>query len=137
MSLVEALVAIAVLSMISVSVLGLVITTLHLDKLARDRSVATSLARGRVEMITAQDFEVAADYADYQLPEETATTTPPTLTSDYGTIPDYPDFKRVVVLRYDTPVTGMLTVEATVSWQHLNSGEKTHEMITYLHPQLE
>ena len=136
LSLIESLVSIAVLSMVAISVLGLIVTTLHLDKLAKDRSTATSIARDRVEQVTSQPFDQT--YTDYQLADETDLGgTPGTLRSDYGDMADYPYFKRDVVFRYDTPVTGMLTLETHVSWAHINDGERTHTMITYLHPQLE
>ncbi len=138
MTLIESLVSLGILSVISISLLTLIVTSLHLDKLAQERSIATSLARARVEELTSQRFRPSGDYALYQLTEETVTaTSPPTFTADYGDIQDFPHFKRVVVLSYDTPVTGMLKVSAQVSWNHINQGERTHEMITYLHPELE
>jgi len=138
MTLIESLVSLGILSVIAISLLTLVITSLHLDKLAQERSIATSLARGRVEQLTSMRFQPSADYANYQRLDETLTsTTPPTFTADYGDIKDFQHYKRVVVLSYDTPVTGMLKVSAQVSWNHINQGERTHEMITYLHPELE
>ena len=58
-------------------------------------------------------------------------------TADYGNITGYPDYRRVVTLTYNTPVAGMLKVESTVSWQNVHQGEKSHVMISYLHPDLE
>jgi len=137
MTLVEVLVSLVVLSMVSLSLISGLIMAMNLGKLARQRSVATVLASGRVHHILALPFQTAANFAGYQLPEETAAAGPPiVLTSDYGQIPDHPDFKRVVVLTYDVPVAGLLTVESTVSWQNNVEGERSHRMVAFVDPGL-
>jgi len=138
LTLVEVLVSLAVLAFISLSVMSMLSSSLHLDKLAQERSVATSLASERLGQITAMEYQPIADFANYALPEETAAAgPPPTLTSDYGQIPDYPDYRRVVELRFDAPVAGMLTIRSSVSWRHVSQGERTHTLITFVHPSLE
>ena len=138
LTLVEVLVSLAVLAFISLSVMSMLSSSLHLDKLAQERSVATSLASERIGQISAMPYQKSTDYAEYALPEEaSAAGPPPTLTTDYEQIPGYPDFRRVVELRYETPVSGMLTVRATVSWIHVGHEEREHTMITFLHPGLE
>lgn len=137
-TLVEVLVAVALLAFLVLGVMALLTTVVHQNKLAQQRSVATALASERISKLMAQPFRTAAAYAAYRLPDETASAGPPsTLTSDYGSIPGFPTFKRVVMLSYDVPVPGMLRVEAKVYWKDRQQGEKTHEMVTYLHPGLE
>ena len=137
MTLVEVLVSLVVLAVISLSLISALTMAMNQGKLARQRSVATVLASARVQHILSLPFQTAANFAGYKLPEETAAAGPPiVLSTDYGQIPDHPDFKRVVVLTYDVPIAGLLTVESTVSWQHIVEGERSHQMVTYLDPGL-
>ena len=143
LTLVEVLVSLAVPAFIALSLMSMLSTSMHLDKLAQERSIATSLASERVMLFNSQRYQVAEDYANYRLTEETAVAadadagTPATFTSDYGEVPDYPNFKRVVELYYDVPKAGMLKIETTVSWTHLTQGERGHTMIAFLHHALE
>jgi len=138
LTLIEVLVGLVVLAIISMSLLSLLSTSTHLGQLAQDRSVATALASERIHRIMSVPLLAASDYALYGMPDELAAAGPPaTLTSDYGAIADLPNFKRVVVLTYDTPGPGMLTIETTVSWLHFGQGERSHVMVAYLHPGLD
>lgn len=137
-TLVEALVSVALLGFVAMGVMGLLSTVIRQNKLAKERSTATALASERLNEITAQPFRASVDYLRYKLPEESATPGPPaTLTTDYGQLPGFPDFRRVVTLTYDVPVAGMLRVQTEVFWQNRQQGVKSHEMVTYLHPALE
>jgi prepilin-type N-terminal cleavage/methylation domain-containing protein len=137
-TLVEVLVAVALLAFLVLGVMALLTTVVHQNKLAQERSVATALASERISRLMSQPFRAASAYLGYKLPEEVALAGPPsTLTADYGTIPGFPEFRRVVTLSYDVPATGMLRVEAKVYWKDRQQGEKNHEMVTYLHPGLE
>lgn len=133
MSLVEIMVSLAILSFLALSMISMFSSAAHLDKLAQERSVATSLASERIMQISSQPFASAANYTRYKRPEETAAAGPPaTLTTGYGAIPDYPDYKRVVQLTYNVPTAGMLKVKTTVTWDHIGQGERSHEMITFI-----
>jgi len=143
LTLVEVLVSLAVLAFIALSLMSMLSTSVHLNKLAQERSIATSLASERIMQFNSIEFQVPEDYTEYQLPEETPAVgdvdadLPWTFTSDYGVVPSYPEYKRVVEMWYDTPAAGMLTIETTVSWTHLTQGERSHTMIAFLHPDLE
>ncbi len=138
LSMVELLVSLLLLAVVTLSILSMVTVSVHLNQLAKERTIATSLASERIQQIAARPYQAAADYLTYKLSEETASAGPPrTFTADYGSIPQYPGFKRVVELYYDVPYAGTLAVETRVSWTHVSKGEKTHEMITYFHPRLE
>ena len=69
MSLVEVMVSLAILSFLALSMISMFTTAAHLDKLAEERSVATSLASGRVMQIAALQYAAPADCANYLLPE--------------------------------------------------------------------
>lgn len=137
-TLVEILVAVLLLAFVVLSVMALLTAVVHQNELAKERSVATALASERVGRLMSQPFKGSTEAQSYKLPEETATTGPPlTFTTDYGAIPGHPEFRRVVTLDYDVPATGMLRIEARVFWKNVRQGEKSHEMVTYLHPGLE
>ena len=138
MTLIEVLVALAIMGFVSLAIMNMISLSLHLDGIAKERSIATSLASARIQRLTSMPLQISADYANYLLPEETAAAGPPqTFTTDYGDVPGYPKFKRVVELGYDVPTSGMLSVKTTVSWQHINRKETDHKMIVFLHPFLE
>lgn len=133
LSLIEIMVSLAVMSFLALGMISMFSTSSHLTKLAQERSIATSLAAERLMQIDAQPFFQIADCANYGLPEETFAAGPPaTLTADYGAVPDYADYRRVVELTYDSPTAGMLKVKATVTWDHIGQGERSHEMITFI-----
>jgi type II secretory pathway pseudopilin PulG len=138
LTLVEVVISVGLLAFVSVGIMSLLIVSIRQNQLAQKRSVATALAAERIQQLTSLPYQASATYTLYKLPYEVAAAGPPaTLTADYGAIPDYPGFRRVVTLTYDTPVAGMLRVQSSVFWQDLNQGVKSHEMITYLHPSLE
>ncbi len=138
MTLMELVVSMGVLSFIALSVATMVSTSVHLDKMAQERSVATSLAAERMMQMTSLPFQLPANYTQYQLAEETAAAGPPqTFTTAYGSIPEYPEYRRVVTLNYDTPTAGLLSVEVAVYWTHVGGSEREHRMIEFLNPSLE
>jgi prepilin-type N-terminal cleavage/methylation domain-containing protein len=138
LTLVEMMVTVVLLAAVVLGSASLLTQVLHQNKRARHRSLATYLAAERIDQITSLEYNTAADYLHYQITGETAAAGPPvTFTSAYGAIPDYPEYRRVVTLNYDVPATGMMQVTTEVFWQDMHQGEKSHEMITYVHPRLE
>ena len=135
LSLIEVLISLGVVAFIMLSLIAMLSASMQLGELAEKRSVATSLAADRIERITSQPFRPVGAYAGYALPGETAADGPPiTITADYGDIPGYPDYRRVVTLLYDVPVLGMLTVETDLSWDHQIEGERTQTLVLYINP---
>ena len=65
---------------------------------SRDHSVATFLAQDRIESLRGRGSAVAST------------------TEDYGTLSDFPGFKRVTEVLRDAPETGLSTVTVTVLW---------------------
>jgi prepilin-type N-terminal cleavage/methylation domain-containing protein len=137
-TLVEILVAVLLLGFVVLSVMALLTAIMHQNQLAQERSTATALASERVARLMSEPFHGVTEVGLYKLPDETLAAGPPaTLTSDYGELAGHPEFRRVVTLTYDVPAPGMLRVESKVTWKNLKQGEKTHAMVTYLHPGLE
>lgn len=138
LTLVELLVGVLLLSFLSLGSASLLGVILQQNNLSEHRSLATGLATERVEHLLALPFRGSSQFTEYRLPSETATTGPPaTLAANYGSIPGYPEFRRVVTLNYDVPSTGMLQVITDVYWRDVRQGEKRHRLITYVHPGLE
>jgi len=138
LTLVEMMVTVVLLAIVVLGSASLLAQVFNQNKRARQRSLATYLAAERIDQITSLEYNTVADYLHYQLPGEAPAAGPPvTLTADYGAIPDFPAFRRVVTLTYDVPAAGMLQINSEVFWQDMHQGEKSHEMITYIHPRLE
>lgn len=138
MSLIEVLVSLTILMLVGLATVQMLIFSFRLNHLASQRSVATSLASERLQQLTAQRYQPATTYVNYKLTEETATAgPPPTFEADFGRISGFPDYKRIVTLRYDTPVAGMLRAECRVLWRSVSQNQKEHQMVVYLHPQLQ
>ena len=138
-TLVEVLVALLILAFVALGVTSLLGIAIKQNKLALERSLATGLASGRLNQLSAMPFRPAADVADYGLPGEVVEDGPPVkLVAGFGQIPGYPEYKRTVTFDYDTPVAGMLRVKVDVAWWSLSQAtEKLHSMIVYMHPALE
>jgi type II secretory pathway pseudopilin PulG len=138
MTMVEVVVSLGILAFIALSVMTMLTTSLHLNKLASERSIATALASERIQQVTSMQYQQLADVKEYLSAEESADDGPPIIfTADYGDISEFPRYKRTLELNYDTPVAGVLTIKATVSWTHIGQGERSHTMVAYLHPGLE
>jgi len=138
LTLIEVMASLALLGLVAVGIASMLVFSIRQNKLAEMRSIATGLAAERVQQIISHAYMPSTTYTEYKLPEETAAAGPPqTFTTAYGAIPAHPEFSRVVTLTYNSPVTGMLRVQTTVSWVDRQQGTKTHVMVTYLHPKLE
>jgi len=138
MTLVEVMVALALLGLVAVGIMTMLVVSIRQNKLAEMRSIATGLASERMQQIGSHPYQASTNYLEYKLPEETGVAGPPsTLTTAYGAIPAHKEFSRVVTLTYNSPVTGMMRVQTSVSWVDRRQGTKTHTMVTYLHPRLE
>jgi prepilin-type N-terminal cleavage/methylation domain-containing protein len=138
-SLVETIVGMGLLGLVSLGIMTFLGTSIRLNGLAVQRSIATGLASDRVHKLTGRTYQGEDNWADYLQGEETGSGASPTflLTADYGEIVGYPDYRRVVTLTYNAPVAGMLLVESSVFWQNVHQGEKSHTMLAYVHPDLE
>ena len=87
LTIAELVVSMGILAFIALSVATMVSTSVHLDKLAQERSIATSLASGRIMRITSMPFQIIGEVGRYGLLEETlAVGPPPTFTTAYGLI---------------------------------------------------
>ena len=138
LTLIEVMASLALLGLVAVGIMTMLVVSIRQNKLAEMRSIATGLASERVQQIASHPYMASTSYTEYRLAEETAASGPPqTFTTNYGLVPAHPEFSRVVTLTYNSPVAGMLRVQATVSWVDRTQGTKSHVIVTYLHPRLE
>lgn len=97
-TLIELLVAMVLLTTALLGVARLATVAISANLTSRSVSTASVLAQ-----------EVLED-------ARRSATLPPPGTEDYGTIPGYPEFKRVVAREEDTPDPGLTTLTVTVHW---------------------
>ena len=97
-SVIELLVAMLILSTAFLGLGRVAIGVIQGNLRSRDHSVATFLAQDRIESLRGVGGAAAST------------------TEGYGTLPDFPGFKRVTEVLRDTPETGLSTVTVTVSW---------------------
>ncbi len=97
-SMIELLVAMLILSTALLGLGRLAIGVIQGNLRSRDHGVATFLAQERIESLKGVGGAVVP------------------ATEDYGSVPDYPGFKRVTGVLRDTPESGLSTVTVTVFW---------------------
>lgn len=137
MTLIEVLVAMLVLSVVSLSSVTVLTLAMRETEKARVRSMATSVATQRMEELTVMRYRGSTEAGEYLLPDETLAAGPPILLeADYNDINGFPEFRRVVTLSYDVPTAGMIQVAVEVFWEDLRQGEKSHHVTTFIHPSL-
>lgn len=102
-TLLEVLVAMVVLSIGLLGMAGLLIGTIHTDKVSQDMSIATVLAKTKIEELR------RLAYTGLQ-----SQTSP--ATEDYGSIANHPRFKRETTLSSLSGAPGLFDATVTVSW---------------------
>lgn len=98
-SLIELLVAMLILSTSLLGIVRLTIGVIEGNLRSRNHGVATLLAQDRIEALKGAGRG------------STASTT-----EDYGTMPEFPHYKRVTDVRHDVPEAGLSTITVTVYW---------------------
>ncbi len=117
-SLVENLLALAVLMFVLLGLVGLASTIISSNASTKKRVTAITLAQDKIEDIRRAGYN----------PALIANTT---VTENYKAISAYPLFKRVTLTQVNTPAAGMQTVTVTVYW---DSDVRKVTLITLLAP---
>ena len=97
--MIELLVAMLILSTGLLGVTRLTIAVMEANLKSRNHGIATLLAQDRIEALKGLGSGSATSTAE-----------------DYGTMPGFPDYRRVTEVRRDVPETGLSTVTVTVYW---------------------
>jgi type IV pilus assembly protein PilV len=132
-TMIEVLIAIVILSIALISLAGLLTTTIRTGAVAREATIATNLAQQRLE-----DYRTtaAADFDDSSLDDSAAGSDPvsgtnPDFTEDYGTIPNYPNFRREVYITDGASPVNIKDVAVRVLWTD-SLGTHSTMLRTYL-----
>ncbi len=102
-SLIETLVAMALLLFVVISILAMFSSRLAFDRISKNRLIALSLAQDAVEYLRSLPLTKLQTYDGY--------------VEDYGTIQGYPNFRREYQIQLDTPVPGLHSVTVIVRWK--------------------
>ncbi len=105
-TLVELMVSIAIIAIGMFAVMSLVVIVIRGNSFSDNMTTATVLAQDRMEDVR------RLGYAGIPGP------IPPV--EDYGTIANYPLYRRVSTINVDIPSVGMTTVNVTVFWDSDN-----------------
>jgi len=103
-NLIEVLIATVILTIGMLGIASLTVGTIKGNKVGRDVTTATTLAQDKMEDIVQQGYAA--------LP-----STDETITEDFGSIPNFPNNKRIVLINVDTPATRMKTVSVQSYWK--------------------
>jgi prepilin-type N-terminal cleavage/methylation domain-containing protein len=102
-TLIEILIATAILSIGSVGVATLTAGIIQGNAFSKKLTAATTLAQDQLERIKRLGYANAGGAAG---------------TENYGSLANDPSYKRVTAVTANTPATNMETVTVTVSWNH-------------------
>jgi type IV pilus assembly protein PilV len=118
-TLLEVLIAIAILSIGLLGMASLTIGIINGNRSSNEVTTATTLAQEQMERIRR---------AGYKHMPTTNTST----TENYDEIPGYPQYKRKTETEIDTPCPGMKTVTVTTCWKNHKQVERSVELKTIL-----
>lgn len=102
-SLIEVLVATAILMFVVIGILTMFSSRMTLDKFSKNRMIALSLAQEAIEYLRALPVEKLPEY-DNKI-------------QDYGEIPSYPRFRREFYVTSNFPAPGLYDVRVVVRWK--------------------
>ncbi len=106
--MIELLVAMLILSTGLLGISRLTIAVMEGNLKSRNHGVATLLAQDRIEAVKG-------------LGAGSATST----VEDYGTIPGFPNYRRVTEVRHNAPEAGLSTITVTVHWDRGSAALQT------------
>ena len=104
-SLIEVLVATAILSVGLLGMVGLTVGIISSNKVSNNITTATVLAQNMME-----DMQ--------RLGYSSISSSDVTTTEDYNSISDFPTFKRITKIDVDAPVADLKTITVTVNWYY-------------------
>lgn len=131
-SIIEIMIAITILALALLPMMAMFETGISSTTVAGEITIATQLANDRIEEIRNLSFDDV--YSGYN----PSTPAAADAVEGYGTIPDFPRFRRVTVAEYVDenldPVAGptdLLRVTVTVYW-YFRGSEKSHSEVTLI-----
>ena len=113
-TLIEILIAIVIISMASLGLASLSVSIIQANSTDKNTTMAISCAQDKMEQIKKLGYL------------NVGTSNP---NENYGSIPNYPSYKRIMSIATDTPTAKMKTVTVTVFW---NSDTRSVKLQTIL-----
>jgi prepilin-type N-terminal cleavage/methylation domain-containing protein len=101
-TLIEVMIGMVILTIISFGLMSLTVGTIRGNTISNKMTAATLLAQDKLEHVKRLGYATAATAVG---------------TEHYGTIPNFPAFKRVTAVANNTPATAVKTVTVMVSWE--------------------
>jgi prepilin-type N-terminal cleavage/methylation domain-containing protein len=101
LTLIEVMIGMVILTIVSLGLMSLTVSIFRGNTFSRHLTTATTLAQDHIERVKRLGYANATTAAG---------------TEHYGSIVDFPGFKRVTTIENDTPTTNVRTVTVTVSW---------------------
>jgi len=114
-SLIEVLMAIALFTFLVIGVLTMTTMGIRTNSYAQHHTKAVQLAESSMEMLRRVDYNDVLQYFDgvsYSVTTPNGVTIFPV--SEYGSIPHYTDFRRVLRVTYDPNIS---TLRVTITWR--------------------
>jgi len=114
-SLIEVLIAISLFAFLVIGVLTMTSLGIKSNSYAQHHTKAVQLAESSMEMLRRVDYNDVLQYFDgisYSVITPNGVTIFPV--SEYGSIPQYKDFRRVLLVTYDPNVS---TLQVTITWR--------------------
>lgn len=102
-TLLDNLLALVILSVVLLGLVGLATTVITGNAISKSRTIGLTLAQDKIEDARRAGY-------NYALTEKQ------TVPEAYGSMNEYPLFRRVTVTEVNTPGLGMQTVSVTVYW---------------------
>jgi prepilin-type N-terminal cleavage/methylation domain-containing protein len=100
-TLIEVMIGMVILTIVSLGLMSLTVSIIRSHTFSQRLTAATTLAQDQLEQVKRLGYPNATTVVG---------------TEDYGSIVDFPGFKRVTTVESDTPTTNVRTVTVTVSW---------------------
>ena len=100
-TLIEVMIGMVILTIVSLGLMSLTVSIIRSHTFSQRLTAATTLAQDQLEQVKRLGYTNATTAVGME---------------DYGSIVDFPGFKRVTTVESDTPTTNVRTVTVTVSW---------------------
>jgi prepilin-type N-terminal cleavage/methylation domain-containing protein len=100
-TLIEVMIGTVILTIVSLGLCALTVSTIRGNAFSRQLTTATTLAQDRIEQVKRLGYPNAHTVVG---------------TEAYGTIANFPGFKRVTAVAANTPAANVKTIAVTVSW---------------------
>jgi type IV pilus assembly protein PilV len=100
-TLIEVMIGTVILTIITLGLMSLTVSTIRGNAFSKSLTTATALAQDKLEQVKRLGYGNAATAAG---------------TEAYGTIANFPGFRRVTEVAPNTPATNVTTVTVTVYW---------------------